>query len=304
MMNDRFAAQLRQHLLDSADERPAHDQLATLRDRVAATPQRRPVLARLTWSPGPAARYGLIAVALIGALVAALLVGAGAGPAPMPTTTPAPTTSPAPEPTASPAPVEPTLGPSPDPDVCTQFDHEARYTANAGTLPVGVTVPATTSSPWTGLPDEFELINAPCGGSGSVWFNAALVAHVYADSCHWKSSSVEAPIAADVVSQLKAQEGHDTSAATDTNVGYFRATRLDLSVPADFDATTCDDGVLGLWETPTGMRTIDPGTTIQVYVTEVDSTTLVVTAGYHPKDATPDLLAEIDALLASLRVDI
>ena len=87
-------------------------------------------------------------------------------------------------------------------------------------------------------------------------------------------------------------------------LGPFRATRLDLSVPADFDDTTCDDGVLGLWETRAGKRIIDPGTTIQVYVAEVDGVTLVVTAGYHPEDASPDLLAEIDSMLATLRVDI
>ena len=169
---------------------------------------------------------------------------------------------------------------------------------------MGVTVPATTSSPWAGLPDEFELRNAPCGDSGTLWFNAALVAHVYADSCHWKGSSVEAPTVPVVVSKLQAQEGHDTSATTDTTIGAFRATRLDLSIPADLDATTCDDGVLGLWESTAGMRTIAPGTTIQVYVAEVDGVTVVVTAGYHPEDATPDLLAEIDSMLATLRVDI
>ena len=192
----------------------------------------------------------------------------------------------------------------PDSSTCTQFDHEATYTANVGTLPVSITVPATTSSPWAGLPDEFGLLNAPCRGVGTVRFNAALVAHVYADSCHWKGSSVDAPTVPVVVSKLQAQEGHETSATTDTSVGAFRATRLDLSVPADFDATTCDDGVLGLWGTRPGMRTIDPGTTIQVYVAEVDGVTLVVTAGYHPEDATSDLLAEIDSMLATLRVDI
>lgn len=185
-----------------------------------------------------------------------------------------------------------------------QFDDEATYTANAGTLPVSITVPATSSSPWVGLPDEFELINAPCEGSGPVWINATLVAHVYTDSCRWKSSSVEAPTAFDLVSKLQAQEGHDTSAATDTTVGPFRATRLDVSVPADFDDTTCDDGVLGLWERAGEMRNIVPGTTVQIYVAEVDGVTLVVTAGYHPEDASPELLAEINSMLATLRVDM
>lgn len=202
----------------------------------------------------------------------------------------------------APASAPATLGP--DPSWCTQFDHEAAYTANVGTLPVSITVPATTDSPWAGLPDEFELRNAPCGGNGTVWFFGALVAHVYADSCHWKGSSVEAPTVPDVVSRLQAQEGHDTGAVTDTSLGAFRATRLDISVPADYDATPCDDGVLRLWETRGKTGTIDPGTTMQVYVAEVDGLTLVLTAGYHPADATQDLLAEIDSMLATLRVDM
>ncbi|HVL54171.1 MAG TPA: hypothetical protein VM344_07895 [Vitreimonas sp.] len=82
-MNDRFAAQLRQHLLDTADERPAEGHLTALLERVAVTGQRHPLAARLTWVPGrigpfpsAALRYGLVAAALVGAILsAALLVG-------------------------------------------------------------------------------------------------------------------------------------------------------------------------------------------------------------------------------------
>ena len=311
-MNDRFAAQLRQHLLDTADERPAHDQLATVLAGVAATRQRGPFSARLMSNLGGAGllrsatvRYGLLGVALIGALVAALLlVPGGTTPIPLPSSSPVPTTTPESEPTLSPLPPEPTIAPTVEPSTCTQFDQEAVYTANAGTLPVGVVVPATASSPWSGRPGEFELINAACGGSGTLRIKASLVAHVYADSCRWKGSSVEAPTVPEVVSQLQAQEGHDTSATTDTSIGAFRATRLDLSVPADFDATTCDDGLLGLSETRAGMWTIDTGTTVQVYVAEVDGVTVVMTASYDLEDATPALLATIDKMLATLRVDI
>lgn len=83
-MNDRFSAQLRQYLLESADERPADGQLATVIDRVADTPQRHPVVARLTWLPGrvgpfpsTALRYGLVALALIAATAAAAMLGGG-----------------------------------------------------------------------------------------------------------------------------------------------------------------------------------------------------------------------------------
>ncbi|HET9851708.1 MAG TPA: hypothetical protein VFP56_04290 [Candidatus Limnocylindrales bacterium] len=83
-MNDRFAAQVRQHLLNTADERPADGQLAAVVARVAATTQRLPLVARLTWMPGrigpfPAltVRYGLVAAALLVAALVAVLVGGG-----------------------------------------------------------------------------------------------------------------------------------------------------------------------------------------------------------------------------------
>ena len=83
-MNDRFAAHLRRHLLDTADERPNDGQLARVIDSVAATRQRNPAAARLTWNPGwigpiPSAvvRFALIAVALALATVAGAMLAGG-----------------------------------------------------------------------------------------------------------------------------------------------------------------------------------------------------------------------------------
>ena len=85
MMNDRFSAQLRQHLVETANERPVEGQIATIAAHVAVTPQRRPLIGRLPGlrgriGPFPrAVRYGLIALALVLAAVAgAILAGAGA----------------------------------------------------------------------------------------------------------------------------------------------------------------------------------------------------------------------------------
>ena len=84
-MNDRFAAQLRQHLLETGDDRPADGQLASIIDGVAATKQRHPLAARLTWDPGrvglvasAGVRYGLIVVALALATVTGASLGGGA----------------------------------------------------------------------------------------------------------------------------------------------------------------------------------------------------------------------------------
>src|SRR5690348_11046503 len=88
MMNDRFASQLRRHLIESADERAADGQLAAVIAAVGATGQRRPLAVRLAGMPGrvgpiPASafRFALVALALALAAMGAALLGAG-GPVP------------------------------------------------------------------------------------------------------------------------------------------------------------------------------------------------------------------------------
>lgn len=89
-MTDRFDAQLRQHLLGTADERPADGQLTAIVEHIAVTAQRRPLAARLPGfavriGPVPAAvRYGLIAAALLLAVVVGAILAGGA---PAPSTT-------------------------------------------------------------------------------------------------------------------------------------------------------------------------------------------------------------------------
>lgn len=84
-MNERFDAQLRRHLAETADGRPASGQLASVIDGVAATTQRDPLTARLAWHAGQigprssaAVRYALIAVALLLALLAGAILASGA----------------------------------------------------------------------------------------------------------------------------------------------------------------------------------------------------------------------------------
>lgn len=86
-MNDRFSAQIRQHLLDTADERPAEGQLALVVQGVAHAQQRHPLVARLTRNlghvgPFPSAglRFGLAAAALVAVTVGVGLMGGGGAP--------------------------------------------------------------------------------------------------------------------------------------------------------------------------------------------------------------------------------
>jgi hypothetical protein len=306
-MNDTFDTQLRRHLAATADERLADGQLDAIAQRVSSAGQRHPLAARLTWFPrrmtrfpSTTMRYGLVGLALILATTAALVFGGGSNTPPI--VTPSPT---APGETAAPVTQAPaTATPAPatlDPN-CIQFDADGVYTANVGTLPVGLAVPGTPAEPWRGTRDTFFLGKASCdpNAGASVFFHAALVGEAYADACHWQGSSVEVPTAFLAAAALADQTGHATSAPVETMLGAFRATRLDVSVPVDFDASSCDDGILKVW----GDKLLVPGITMQVYVAEVDGTTLVITASYDPTEIEPSELEEIDEILATLRVDM
>ena len=87
MTNEQFSGQLRQHLLGTADERMAEGQLASIVDRVAVTSQRSTLVARLPWFQGRVGSsqtsqlgWGLVALALIGAIFAGTVFVGGSAP--------------------------------------------------------------------------------------------------------------------------------------------------------------------------------------------------------------------------------
>jgi hypothetical protein len=80
----------------------------------------------------------------------------------------------------------------------------------------------------------------------------------------------------------------------------YTASRFDLSVPADFDATTCADGTVRPLD---GVSNLDPGQTLTVYLVDVDGTTLALAVHAYQGDATPALIAEVDAIVSSLAID-
>jgi hypothetical protein len=87
MMTDQFSVQLRRHLLDTADERPADGRLEAVVERTLGMPQRLPWLARLRWRLDPIApfnnpwlRYGAVVLSLLLLAGLALIAAGGSGP--------------------------------------------------------------------------------------------------------------------------------------------------------------------------------------------------------------------------------
>ena len=55
---------------------------------------------------------------------------------------------------------------------------------------------------------------------------------------------------AEAVTLLAGQEGHETVGPTDATIGGYPAQRFDVSVPASFDMSSCDDDGSGPFSAP------------------------------------------------------
>jgi len=272
---------------------------------VRSTPQERDF--RILWRASAMPMYlrAAAVIAIVAFAGAATLYAFGLGPNVGSGRTPEPTTQgtltqPS---TASPSQI---LG-GPPSDCIDLWADGGTYRATDGTLSVTATVPAG----WHGLRGSFYLLKAPCVFGGPVLLEVTLVSHVYSDSCEWLGTGVEASTPAAVTAALAAQQGHETTGPIDVSLAGYPASQFEFSVPADFDASTCGDGSLPLWLAPGGRSPslvgegmqIDPGQTMTVYVVDVGGLAVGVAATRWEGDATPAEIAELDAVVESLRFE-
>jgi len=197
-------------------------------------------------------------------------------------------------------PVPPPPGPSPSP--------------SAGLLPTGlveagsysfdgaftVTMPAG----WT-HDANFVSKGDPSHDVG-VTLSNWVVTRVYGDSCRWHGTLREVGSAADVITALMVQTGHQTSGPTDVILGDYPATRMEFSVPADVDATACDGELIRIWPTvgleyPGSGLSIVPGQTATVYVVDLYGERGMVVATLRFGNSSAADVTELDELVASIR---
>lgn len=219
-------------------------------------------------------------------------IGGQPSPTPSPTASPSATSSP----TAAPS---PTAIETPDQWGCINNPAGGTYRRSVGTISVTATVPAE----WRGGADAFYLVNTSCLFSASLELKVALIRAVPSDACDWRLTGVETATPAAVTAALAAQTGHETIGPTDTTVGGYPASRFDFTTQADLDLETCDEG-LRLTGGSEGEEFGGPDRdeTITMYVVDVDGLAVGV---YERRltDATPAQIAELDALVASLRFE-
>lgn len=261
-------------------------------DQVPATPQRRPwrsarryadvnnVLKVLT------AAAAVVAVAFVGLSFLPRQDGAGG-----PGSSPSPASTPSASPVASLGVAIGALEPG------TYRIDDPRLT----TVPYTFTVPEG----WTGRSDG--EISKNSGQLDGVQFTPTVVTHVYTDACQSQGTLTPVgPTADDLVRALVDQADSDASTPVDTTVGGYPAKRIDMSVPADLDTSTCrePDVLIQIWadaaETSWFAIPVDPpGLVSPVYIVDADGTRVVLFAGGGPEASASDL-AELQAVLDSI----
>lgn len=143
--------------------------------------------------------------------------------------------------------------------------------------------------------------------SGRLVLGASAVDRVYGDSCHWRGTLVDAgDSVAELTGALAAQSGRSASATTDVTVDGFAGRRIELTTP-DQNAAFCDGGLFHDWpaagpnDDVTGQFSQENETDV-VYVVDVAGSRLVIVAT-HSRTSTPQEVAELDSIVASIRIE-
>jgi hypothetical protein len=181
------------------------------------------------------------------------------------------------------------------------------YAAPVGTWTVSATVPIG----WHGLRDGFHLLRSHCLFGSSFSLDITLVSRVYTDACDWNGTDVEVRTPAEAIAALAAQAGHQTSGPAEVTLDGFRASRFEFSVPAGFDPRSeCyegnGNGSIALWLSPGDPgagQGLDAGQAMTVYLVDVDGSAVAAAASHSAEDDTPAVIAELDAIVASLRFE-
>ena len=236
-------------------------------------------------------------IAIVAVAGAAALNAFGSGPrlgswfAPGPTMQPTPTETPTPLPSSAAG------------NGCAVLE-AGSYRASVGAIPLTVTVP----NAWHVFTlDPIHIGASTClEDDDSVKLEVSLASRVPTDACQWQGIHVEAETPEAVTAALAAQEGHETIGPTDVTVAGYPASRFEFSVLDSAGESTACEGfsTVALAGTPEDSleHTLSPGQTATVYVVDVDGSTLVV-AATRDGSATPANLAELDAVVDSLRFE-
>jgi hypothetical protein len=221
-----------------------------------------------------------------------------------------------PGPTASPSPSPSPSSPASQPASASPMTYVEPTFLTAGTYAISPSGgnPGYTFTLPEGWESRFAVLWKGRNGPGEVAFGAWTVANVYTDPCHWQDSPLDPPVGPtvdDLAVAIASQAGRDASPVTDVTFGGYPAKRMEISIPAGLDVTTCDDGKFSTWlavgENPTGadipvVASVQlQGRTDVLYIVDVDGYRMVMDAWYLPGTPAADV-TELENALDSIQI--
>lgn len=135
-------------------------------------------------------------------------------------------------------------------------------------------------------------------------FGSWVVDSVYRDACHWTDNlAIGLQTRQAIIDALSIQVSRDATEPSETTLDGLPATRISLTVPSDFDATTCDEGFMRGWpgagpNEQFGWATT-PGETQDVYVVDTSNGPTIVFIAVKDTATATDR-AEVEAILESV----
>lgn len=206
--------------------------------------------------------------------------------------------TPAPTPALTPTPTAVEL-----PDVNGELNPGTYFVDNPAVTPARFTMEVPAG--WETIEGGFvgKIADRMFYASVSSW----VVDQVYADPCQWVGAELEpalGPTVDDLATALSSQVGRDASPPTDVMLGGYPGKVVELSVPDDFDVTTCDNEEFRMWRSlgSAGGYNYGPGQRDTVYIIDVDGERLVIHALYTPLASEADV-AELQAIVDSIRIE-
>ena len=181
-------------------------------------------------------------------------------------------------------------------------------TGDATPADITFTVPAG----WT---SRYGIPNKDRGDPGEIAVGNWIIANVYTDPCQWQGALLDpavGPTIDDLANALAAQKRRNATAPTDVTLGGYPAKRVELSIPANLDRATCDEGVIRTWVPPgddgahstpdTENLGWHSGQLNVTYIVDVNGDRLIIDTWHMPGTSAADL-AELDAILASMCIE-
>jgi hypothetical protein len=139
-----------------------------------------------------------------------------------------------------------------------------------------------------------------------VGFGPFVLTQIYSDACRGDGVLIDVgPTVDELADALLAQPGPAASGPVDIMLGGYPGKRIDMTVPADLDLATCRMDGLQIWlDAATGKYQVLAGNgALSVFIVDVNGERLVITTQYRVDASSAEDIAEMAAIIQSIRIE-